>query len=465
MTTPDLNHFPDQWNAPGSVLKGAEIGYNVRTLASVHAPTYQHNTVIWGQRGSGTSNMLRLFLANLITDDDAVIWMIDPEGQHAGEYLKPMIDGGPEQPPFDWVATTWSEAVQLAHAAAEIATARKAQLDQLRRTGSLVPVYDLAWGTMPTQVIVVVASGASALALEGNSMPAHAEATRVRADLLTVAKAGTRVDRDGGEPVNTNLVLQLKRLSGLGEFRAYITNYVAMNGADESDLTAAFGKRVTGDPGWFDTNDRYDALMGNGTGSLTRVRPYYLTTDRIAEIVRASDGRRRTLPDDEADEITGGYLGRWNRALKILFGDQDIPGRLVGLGLPTIPTDLSTATRRQIEHALSHSPSAGSEGAEAAAEILVHGAGHQLLTNEMVLACMVVEDGTLYVRWPMLRQVAADCETGHFKAPKHPDAGILLRLIAHLATGGLTDASSILISTALDLTNNDAPADNAGEGE
>jgi hypothetical protein len=460
MTAFGITEFPTRWKPPGTVLKGAELGFNAKTLAGVHGPTYRQNTVIWGPRGSGTSNLLRVYLANLVAADDVVVWMIDPEGQHAAEYLKPLLDGGTEQPAFDWVATTWTEAVELAHAAAEIATTRKQeQADERRANRSVISVFDPIGPAGPTQLIVVVASGAGDLALEGNTLPAHAEATRVRADLLTVARAGTSVDRNSGEPVNTNVILQLKRLTGLSDFRDYITKYVALNGADPADLEAAYGHVP-------DTGDRHDALISDAFGPVTRIRPYYLPVDRIAEIVRASDGRRRSLPDDEADQLAGGYLFRWTRTLKTLFGDKSVPDQFAQLGRPTMPTNLETATHRQLEHALNTSPSTDSEGGQAAATILANGCGQELLTNVRVQRCMVVEDGTLYVRWPRLLDVVRDCELRHSEAPRHPDAEILLRLVVHLATGGLTDASAILLSTTLDFTNySDDPDDEAGEDQ
>lgn len=422
--------LPDGWQPDRNILKGVELGEHLGATSTLVADAYRTNTIIWGPVGAGSTNLMRVYLANLIAKKDVTLWLIDPDGSIADDFLQPVLSNESLLPAFDWVATTWDEIVTLAGTAAALA-------DQGHDDSRAV--------------IVVVASGAPAMGLDGATEPTPAGKT-VRDHLTAVAAAGNRF---GQTRANVNVLLQLKRLTGLGDMLRVFDTFIALHGADRNDLTTAFGSSGASDellPA------RFNAAIIDGADRINRFQPYYISPEKVTHYALAYGGAH-TVDDGTADRLGSQYQQRWQRTLPRLFNSKPIPEQLNRLGQPTMPTDLDSATHRQLAHALYTSPSVNSDGQHAAATILLHACGHELIHNPIVHTALTIEDGQLYVRWPKLVSIAEMAESGHYpKGPKHPDAGIMLRLAAHMATGSLTEANISLLMVALDYyTDDDEP--------
>lgn len=81
--------------------------------------------MIIGVKGSGKSNLLNVFLAQLARCPDALVFMIDLKGgRTARPWLMPWVMGHTRKPVVDWLATTRQEADMMLDALMALGTAR-----------------------------------------------------------------------------------------------------------------------------------------------------------------------------------------------------------------------------------------------------------------------------------------------------------------------------------------------------
>lgn len=406
------------------------IGDNPATSNPVHLPP--GFTYLWGQRGSGTTTLTHNITAAGLADPGTVVWLIDPDGRHdtARTSLKPLLDGDTEQPGPNWVAVTMGEAVAMAAAAVDLAK---------HRHGSLYPD---AWGTTtmfathPPRVHIIVASG-----VRGFNDGDDGDAQEVVQHLIRLAGvapyAGISVTIAGKQPPGRALPAALRR---------HIDTYIAVGVVFADDLLPVFGSGSAGMP----VCTVGQALVGN----TDTVQPCQLDRSDPSQLLDVVRTHEQPAIADEALTGSQQYLTRWVRALPYLVDDAAaIPPRLVKLGQPQLPDSVTAATTAQLVYALRTSPSAAGDAQAAAAEILIAGCDGRLLDSAAVRDTMAIASGVLYVRWSKLPDVAKIAESDYMddgnEMLRHPDAGILLRLAAHLGTGGLTADSAHTIRAAL----------------
>lgn len=224
---------------------------------------------------------------------------------------------------------------------------------------------------------------------------------------MTMLRETVEYVASAGAAVNVNFVLETKTMTTPIMTPEILGNadYLIGMGSVDPDDAHLFGLTPTGWSGEFTG----DGLLSDGTRKAVEFTAFRLTP-----------GDARTL-------IAGHSIA--------------------GPGSPAEP-----GTRRehqQLADALRNSPSAAGPAATAAVELLIAACDGQLFHTKRVREAFHVDRGTLYIRWPMLNPVAARhaAHLGDLEID-HPDAAIMLRLIVHLGTGGLTASHAEAITTA-----------------
>ena len=291
----------------GSVLEPGHLGeYRDGTAAGVDLR--QSSALIIGQRGSGKTNLLHVYTAQVASRRDAIVWHIDLNGGGMSQpWLHPWLEGRTDRPAVDWAAADIDEALQLAAAALRIAKARKRSTRALKieTNSSLMPVSP----DLP-EIVVMVDEGAEAL----SPMSRDRQAQELRAMLEELQRIGRN------EAVNV-VISSLRATQDMisPNVRKQAAVRVAMYVQDEEELAYLFGWNKG-----LSTSD----LPGPGTGFIQDgqadprpFRAYYMPP---AEIVEASLAIARARPDldDAAAAICGeAYATRYER-MRAAFGGE-----------------------------------------------------------------------------------------------------------------------------------------------
>lgn len=148
------------------------------------AEVRQSAGLVAGRRGTGKTNILDIFTANLLRCTDALVWHIDLNGGGMSvPWMLPYVAGMVDTPPIDWVARTPEEALLMTRVALAIAKDRKAAYGRLKALNNtrLLPVS----ATLP-EIVIIVDEGAEVV---GEDAEAATEVARNLRRLQRIGRA------------------------------------------------------------------------------------------------------------------------------------------------------------------------------------------------------------------------------------------------------------------------------------
>lgn len=289
----------------GSVLDPGHLGeYRDGTAAGVDLR--QSSALIIGQRGSGKTNLLHVYTAQVASRRDAIVWHIDLNGGGMSQpWLHGWLTGQSERPAVDWAAADIDEALQLAAAALRIAKDRKRATRQLKikTNSSLMPVSP----DLP-EIVVMLDEGAEAL----SPMSRDRQAQELRAMLEELQRIGRN------EAVNV-VISSLRATQDMisPNVRKQASVRIGMYVQDEEELAYLYG---------WNRGASIDDLPGPGCGFIQDgqadprpFRAYYMPP---ADIVEASLAIARTRPelDEAAAEVAGEAYATRHERMRAAFG-------------------------------------------------------------------------------------------------------------------------------------------------
>lgn len=318
--------YPDDYS-PLALNGPLPIGV-YRDASTVAPNTRQLTALVSGRKGMGKTNLLNVMLAGYARMTDNLIWVIDLNG---GNLALPWLHawntaGKPGRPPIDWVADTPEKALEMAHAALEIAIARKPGYKHLE-----IAANDDKLPVSPQVPGILIAGDeiAELYSPKARRDPILRETGDVLLRVVELARAAAvnalisalRVTQDVlSEP-------QLLKQSGLK---------IAVK-SDDAELSYMFG--------WANKLSAEDMPYPGTAGIKVLDEPaapfkiYRMKPTRIADVVRATSDRRPEL--DALSKRAAGYPyeHRWD-GTDHLFGTGPAP-----TPAPAQPTQAPTPPR------------------------------------------------------------------------------------------------------------------------
>lgn len=208
------------------------------------------STLLTGQKRSGKTNQLNVFLAQFARMTDCLVWVIDfNAGNLALPWIRPWMlahaagEGARvPNPVVDWVASTPEEAALMTEAALRIAKARKAGYQDRKRAANtdLLPIDD----DLP-EIVIVVDECAELLGQSAITRSRPGSVLRRAADALA---EGQRIAGDSGVNYEICGLRATADIVADANIKKQSENKVGMRTPDFAELAYLFDGDYTLDP-------------------------------------------------------------------------------------------------------------------------------------------------------------------------------------------------------------------------
>jgi hypothetical protein len=269
--------------------------------------------LVLGVRGSGKSNFMNVFIAELSRCVDVVIWMIDLKGgQAASAWLQPWVAGETKRPVLDWVAVDKSEAdIMLSTLQTWIDTRSRKNVGREKvtpsqRTPAIVLVVDELSRLAGLNAVSSKAGEPTSASLAARVEDITAAGRSAAIDSLAGTQRGT-VTKVGGGDYKANCELRI----GTGAVTTADASYIFNDHRSAKILTRI--SRIKG-----------ACLMELGESDPAPFKTYRLDPER-GDIRKIAAQVGDFVPEPEPELIAAGgkgYAERWTRPSQVEYRRQ-----------------------------------------------------------------------------------------------------------------------------------------------
>lgn len=320
---------------PRSILNPLPIG---RTRSGKEIGPYfrESSAYLWGQKGSGKTNIVSVIISGALQCTNCLVWVIDLNGGGAAApFLEAFKEGRVDRPCIDWVATTMAEVVEMVQVGKAIALDRKKYYRKLKKLHdtNLMPVGTGEQGQPPPEILIVIDEGKTILGSTNAD------------DDTRDAQAGLDDIMDLARDAAVNIVFSgLRATADVADtgFKAGTSIRIGMRVMDSQELAYGFGD--------YNLNPEEAPYPGSGfvcvgheESSIQVFKGYHVKPSRMEEIGEQTTGWRPYL--DERSLQTAGvrYANRWRRTARQIW-DEDLPDSVINYGIgPVTPSDRQQA--------------------------------------------------------------------------------------------------------------------------